>query len=334
MEELTLKVLFIGGTGVISSACSELCIEKGFELYHLNRALTQNYQISGVRQLIADIRDKNQVRSIISDYTFDVVVDWIAYESGHVMADYELFKDKTLQYIFISTASAYQKPSAYLPITESEPLINPVWEYSQKKIACENYLTEMYRNQQFPVTIVRPSHTYDKTKIPLHGGYTTIDRMLRDKPVIIHGDGTSLWTLTHHKDFAKGFIGLIGNPEAIGEDYHITSDEVLTWNQICEILANVAGVKPKIVHIPSDFIRRFDREWGDGLLGDKAHCLIFDNTKIKGINPDFRTTISFRDGAKEILSWYQEDESRQTVDVAKGKLMDEIIAEYESGVQN
>ena len=330
---ITLKVLFIGGTGVISSACSELCIEKGFELYHLNRGLTQNHQIKGVQLLTADIRNKNQVRSVISDYTFDVVVDWIAYEPEHVMADCELFKDKTLQYIFISTASVYQKPSAHLPITESEPLINPVWEYSQKKIACENYLTDMYRNQQFPVTIVRPSHTYDKTKIPLHGGYTTIDRMLRDKPVIIHGDGTSLWTLTHHKDFAKGFIGLIGNPEAIGENYHITSDKVLTWNQICEILANAAGVKPKVVHIPSDFISRFDKEWGDGLLGDKAHCLIFDNSKIKGVNPEFEATISFRDGAKEILSWYQEDESRQTINIAKDALMDEIIAEYQGGVQ-
>jgi len=311
-----------------------LCLEKGFELYHLNRGITKNHQIDGVEQFSADIRIKEQVKEVIKNYSFDVVVNWIAYESAHVMADFEIFREKTLQYIYISSASVYQKPSDALPITETEPLINPVWEYSQNKIACENYLMEMYRNQQFPVTIVRPSHTYDKTTIPLHGGFTPIDRMLRGKPVIIHGDGTSVWTLTHHKDFAKGFIDLIGNPEAIGEDYHITSDEILTWNQICELLANAAGVKPKIIHIPSEFINRYDKDWGDGLLGDKAHCLMFDNSKIKGVNPDYHATISFKEGAKEILSWYQEDKSRQIVNEAKDKLMDEIITKYQKGYQN
>jgi nucleoside-diphosphate-sugar epimerase len=278
--------------------------------------------------LTADIRDIKQVQAAIHNHRFDVVVDWIAYEAEHVSTDFELFRDKTLQYIFISSASVYQKPPAHLPITEAEPILNPIWEYSQKKIACENYLTEKYNKQQFPVTIVRPSHTYDKTKIPLHGGYTTIDRMLRGKPVIIHGDGTSLWTLTHHRDFARGFIGLIGNPESIGEVYHITSDEILTWNQICEILAEAAGVSPNIIHLPSDFISRYDKKWGDGLLGDKAHCLVFDNNKIKAINPDYNSTISFKEGAKEILSWYQADSSRQVVDFALNTKMEEMIKKY------
>lgn len=327
-EGIKLKVLFIGGTGVISSACSKICIEKGFELYHLNRGKTQNHKITGAKPIVANIREKEQVRAALRDHRFDVVVNWIAYEPEHVMTDHELFKDKTLQYIFISSASAYQKPPSRLPIRETEPLINPVWKYSQNKIACEDYLKDLYRNHQFPVTIVRPSHTYDKTLIPLHGGYTTIDRMLKGKPVIIHGDGTSLWTLTHHLDFAKGFVSLIGNPETIGDDYHITSDEVLTWDQICETMAEAAGVKPKIIHIPSEFINMYDKKWGDGLLGDKAFSLMFDNSKIRGIDPTFTATISFRKGAKEILDWYQADKARQLVDTSEDERMDHIVAQY------
>ena len=326
---MALKVLFIGGTGVISSACSEECLQKGFELYHLNRGHTTSRQIRSVKNIRADIRNKEEVQKTISNMRFDVVVDWIAYEPIHVMTDHELFKEKTLQYIFISSASAYQKPPSRLPVSETEPLINPIWKYSQNKIACENYLRDLHKNYKFPVTIVRPSHTYDKTLIPLHGGYTTIDRMLKGKPVIIHGDGTSLWTLTHHKDFARGFISLIGNPETIGEDYHITSDETLTWDQICETMAEAAGVKPKIVHIPSDFINRFDKNWGDGLLGDKAHCMIFDNSKIRGINPEFKAIIPFHQGAREILAWYRGDKNRQVVDGGEDKRMDKIFDTYQ-----
>jgi nucleoside-diphosphate-sugar epimerase len=313
---------------VISSACSEQCIEKDFELYHLNRGNNRHHQIKNVKQIIADIRNKKQVQEALRGQRFEVVVNWIAYEPEDVMSDYEIFKDKTLQYIFISSASAYQKPPSRLPISESEPLINAVWKYSQNKIACEKYLTDQYKNHQFPVTIVRPSHTYDKTVIPLHGGYTTLNRMFKEKPVIIHGDGTSLWTLTHHQDFARGFVSLVGNPETIGEDYHITSDEILTWDQICEILAEEAGTEPRIVHIPSDVINKFDKNWGDGLLGDKAHCLIFDNSKIRSVNPDFKATISFKEGVREIIAWYLADKTRQVIDIEEDRRMDKMIAYY------
>ena len=189
---------------------------------------------------------------------------------------------------------------------------------------------ELFKNERFPVTIVRPSHTYDPTKIPLHGGYTTIDRMLKSKKVIIHDKGTSLWTLTHHKDFAQGFQALIGNKKAIGEAYHITSDEVLTWDQIGMILGEVADVEPHLIHIPSDFIRQYDKDWGDGLLGDKAHSMIFDNSKIKNITPGFNAKIPFKQGAKEIISWYFKDQSRRVIDQPKNQKMDEIIDAYES----
>ncbi len=315
---------------MISSACTQLCIEKGINLYLLNRGISQRPVPSGAQLIKADIRGKNQVLTLLDKHQFDVIVDWIAYIPEHVKNDVGLFKNKTSQYIFISSASIYQKPPGHLPIRETEPLNNPFWDYSQQKIHCENYLMELFKNERFPVTIVRPSHTYDRTKIPIHGGYTTIDRMIKKKKIIVHDAGTSLWTLTHHKDFAQGFQALIGNKEAIGEAYHITSDDVLTWDQICVIMGETAGVEPQLIHIPSDFIRQFDKDWGDGLLGDKAHSMIFDNSKIRGINPEFKTNISFREGAKEIISWYFEKKSRQRVDPLKNQKMDEIIGAYES----
>ena len=325
-----MKVLFIGGTGVISSACTNLCAESSIDLTLLNRGLTDRSIPENVNILKADIRNPEQVKSILKNYTFDVVVDWIAYNKEHVATDFEIFKDKISQYIFISSASVYKKPPDCLPIKETEPLLNPVWEYSKNKILCEQYLMRMYEQHHFPVTIVRPSHTYDKTKIALSGGYTTVNRLREGNKVIIHGDGTSLWTLTHHRDFAGGFLGLLGKTNAIGEAYHITSDEVLTWNQICGIFADVLGVQANIIHVPSDFIYRFDKEWGEGLLGDKAHCMIFDNTKIKQINPTFKAEIPFRQGAEEILSWYDEDPRRRVVDHIWNAKMDEIIMQFES----
>jgi nucleoside-diphosphate-sugar epimerase len=325
-----LKVLFIGGTGVISSACAALCAENGFDLWLLNRAKNFRPPPMDANLIRADIRKTAEVRSAIARLDFDVVVDWIAYDVGHVKNDIELFKNKTAQYIFVSSASVYQKPPDRLPITESTILHNPYWKYARDKIACEEYLVEALRKENFPVTIVRPSHTYDRTMIPLHGGYTVIERMKKGKKVIIHGDGTSLWTLTHHKDFAKGFIGLLGNDDAIGESYHITSDEILTWNQIFEFVADALGIKPNFVHIPSDFINRFDQEWGGSLLGDKAHSMIFDNSKIKKIVSDFRATIPFSTGAREIIDWYEVDESRQVINEKKDKVMDLIIDRFES----
>jgi len=324
------KILFIGGTGVISSACSELLMELGYDLYLLNRGISERPAAAGSKTIKADIRNVKQVSSLIEKKTFDVVVDWIAYTPDHVINDYNLFSSKTAQYIFISSASAYQKPPHRLPITETEPLINPIWTYSQGKIACEEKLMELFRTHRFPVTIVRPSHTYDRRKVPLYGGYTAIDRILKEKEIIIHGDGTSLWTLTHHKDFALGFVGLLGREAAIGMAYHITSDEVLTWNQICAIIGNALGKEPKVIHIPSDFIAKFDREWGDSLLGDKAHSMFFDNTRIKKINPVFRAKIPFQEGAREIVSWYSGDESRKEVNVLLSGKMDEIISRYKS----
>ncbi len=330
MNYSTLKVLFIGGTGVISSACSQLCCEEGIDLFVLNRGTHNDRMPKSCKHLPTDISDVDRVKSLIAQLRFEVIVDWIAYTPADLVRDFELFRSKTDQYIFISSASAYQKPPSRFPYTENEPLSNPFWAYSQNKILCEKKLMELFDEHQFPVTIVRPSHTYDKTKIPLPGAYTTMDRMLKNKQVIIHGDGTSLWTLTHHKDFAKGFLGLLGRSEAIGEAYHITSDEVLSWNQICRMLGSALGVEPRIVHIPSEFIHRFDRDWGDGLLGDKAHSMVFDNSKIKKINPAYRAEIPFSDGSKEIAQWYLADCSRQQVDAQLNNRMDMIIARYES----
>ncbi|HZD56718.1 MAG TPA: SDR family oxidoreductase [Anaerolineales bacterium] len=325
-----MKVLFIGGTGVISSACSQLAVARGIDLYLLNRGQTSRRVPPSAHLIRADIRDCNVVEDAIAGQTFDVVVDWVAFTPEHIETDLDLFRSRTGQYIFISSASAYQTPPASLPITESTPLDNPFWNYSRAKIACEQRLIQAYQAEKFPITIVRPSHTYDRTLIPVHGDFTFIDRMRRGKKVIVHGDGSSLWTLTHHADFAKGFAGLLGEPRAIGEAFHITSDEVLTWNQIYANLARAAGVEPRLVHVPSQFIAAFDPEWGASLLGDKSHSMIFDNSKIKRIVPDFVATTPFARGAEEIIAWYEEDLARQRVDQQFDHLLDRIISAYES----
>ena len=327
-----MKVLFIGGTGIISSACSPLAIEQGMELYLLNRGTSFRPAPEGAKLLHGDIRNPESVRQAIGDLHFDAVVDWIAFTPEHIETDIELFNGRTDQFVFISSASAYQKPIASLPITESTPLHNPYWEYSRNKIACEERLVQAYREEGFPITIVRPSHTYDQTLLPMSGGYTVVNRMRQGKKVIVHGDGTSLWTMTHHRDFAKGFVGLLGNHHAIGDTFHITSDELLTWNQIFELVAHAAGVEANIVHIPSDFIAQFDQGWGDGLLGDKAHSVMFDNSKIKNIVPDYVAAIPFARGVQEIMAWYDADPSRQVVDAEKDAMMDRIIAAYELGL--
>lgn len=323
-----MKVLFIGGTGVISSACTELALARGIELYLLNRGTSGRPVPDGARILHGDIRDVAGASAALAGHRFDVVVDWIAYTPAHIAADRTLFRGRTGQYIFISSASAYQKPPASLPITESTILDNPFWQYSRDKIACEALLLQAYRDDKFPFTIVRPSHTYDRTKLPLAGGYTPVARMRQGKPVVVHGDGTSTWVLTHHRDFAKGFVGLLGNPRAIGEAFHITSDELLTWNQIYTIVGRAAGVEPTLVHVPSDIIARHDPEWGAGLLGDKAHSVIFDTSKIKRFVPDFAATIPFARGAEEIMAWYDADPARQKVDARLDALMDTLVARW------
>ena len=324
-----LKVLFIGGSGVISSACSWLAVEQGIELFVLNRGVSAYRPLPGPATVLrADIRDPASVRQAIGGREFDSVVDWVAFTPEHVQADIELLRGRTGQYVFISSASAYQTPPARLPVLESTPLRNPVWQYSRDKIACEDLLTAAYRAAGFPATIVRPSHTYDKTLVPFDGGWTVLGRMRQGKPIVVHGDGTSLWTLTHHRDFAQGFVPLLGHPRTLGEAFHITSDDVLTWDQIAAALAAAAGVTADIVHVPSDVIAATDPDWGAGLLGDKAHSLTFDNAKLRSVVPGYRPTIPFEQGAREIVAWHDEDPSRQQTDARIDAAMDKLTAAY------
>jgi nucleoside-diphosphate-sugar epimerase len=324
-----MKVLFIGGTGIISTACVTRALDKGIDLTLLNRGKSFRPTPDGVKTIAADIHDPASLRSALAGHDFDVVVDWIAYTPQDVQKDIDLFKGKTGQYVFISSASAYQTPAANLPIRESTPLENPIWEYSQNKIACEELLVSQYRKNKFPFTIVRPSHTYDQTCVPVEGDYNVIDRMLKGKPIIVHGDGTSIWTLTHNSDFAKGFVGLLGNSHARGEIFHITSDEWLTWNQIYLLLGEAAGVTPKLIHVPSDLIAAYDKNIGDSLLGDKTHSAIFDNSKIKQVVPEFVCTVPFALGAKEIVAWHKADPTRQKVDVQFNEMCDRVIENYQ-----
>lgn len=300
-----MKVLFIGGTGIISSACSTLAISKGIELYHLNRGKTTNLRpIDGVKNIYADIRNLPETKEVLNEYQFDCVVDWIAFTPEHIKADIELFKEKTKQFIFISSASAYQTPAKKLPITEKTPLENPFWEYSRNKIACEQVLEDEYKKTGFPYTIVRPSHTYDKTLLPFEGGFTVLNRILNNKPVVMFGDGTSIWTITHHRDFAKGLIGLVGNKKAIGEDFHITNNELLSWNMIYDTFGSLLNKEIKKVYIPSNKFASYHKEMGDSVLGDKMHSSIFDNSKIENFVTDFECSIPFYEGAKEVIDWY------------------------------
>lgn len=323
-----MKVLFIGGTGIISSASSQLCLDRGIDLYLLNRGQSKRPIPEGAKVLTGDINDLDSAKAALGNHDFDAVVDWVAFHPNQVQRDIDLFKDRTKQYVFISSASAYQTPVSSLPVTESTPLDNPFWEYSRNKIACEELLLKAYRESKFPFTVVRPSHTYDKTAIPLGHGYTVLQRMLQGKPVVVHGDGTSLWTLTHHADFAKGFVGLLGHSGTIGDTFHITSDEWLPWNKIYDLLAEKAGVEAKKVWVPSDVIARHDKGWGDGLLGDKTHSMIFDNSKVKRLVPDFQCTIPFSRGAEEIVNYYLEDPSRGSVEPEKDALEDKLTAMF------
>ncbi|HWQ83611.1 MAG TPA: SDR family oxidoreductase [Anaerolineales bacterium] len=320
-----MRVLFIGGTGVISSACSELAVQRGINLYLLNRGQSSRPTPAGAKIIQADIRQTEETARALSGLDFDAVVDWIAYTPEQVQADIELFRGRTRQYIFISSASVYQKPPRTLPITESTPLHNPFWEYSRLKAACEAVLMDAYRQEDFPTTIVRPSHTYDRTLFPFTGGYTQVGRMRAGKPVVVHGDGTSLWTLTNHRDFAVGLVGLLGHPLALGEAFHITSDEWLSWNQINEIMAEAAGVKPRLVHAPSELIARYDARWGESLLGDKSFSALFDNSKIRRLVPEFKPVIPFWQGAREIMAWYDADPSRQVINSYVDAAQDQII---------
>jgi nucleoside-diphosphate-sugar epimerase len=324
-----LRVLFIGGSGIISSACARVAADSGIELFVLNRGRSTIRPLPpGVRTLRGDIREPSSVRDEIKDLEFDAVADWVAFTPEHVRADIELFRGRTRQYVFISSASAYQTPPARVPVTESTPLRNPYWQYSRDKIACEDLLVTAYRDEGFPATIIRPSHTYDQTSVPFDGGWTVLGRMLAGKPVIVHGDGTSLWTLTHHDDFARAFVPLLGHPRTIGEAIHITSDDVLTWNQVAEALAAALGVTTRLVHVPSDAIAAADPGWGAGLLGDKAHSMVFDNAKLRSLVPGWQAVIPFEQGAREIVEWYLADPARQVTDASLDAVMDKLAAAW------
>lgn len=330
-----MRVLFIGGTGIISTACTALAAERGIDLTLLTRGRRAAELPAGVKTLTADIDDAPQA---LTKETFDVVVDWIAFTPAHVERDLALFGGRTRQYIFISSASAYQKPATHYLITEATPLTNPYWEYSRNKIACEERLMRAYREEGFPVTIVRPSHTYGETQIALAvnswaKSYTAVDRMRRGKKVIVPGDGSSLWVITHNTDFAKGLVGLLGHEQAIGHAFHITSDEVLCWDQFYRITAAAAGVEPRLVHIPSDFIGACLPDKLGGLIGDKAVSVVFDNSKIKRFVPGFRATVPFGQGIRRTLAWFDADPARRQVDAEAGAAWDRVIEAYEGGLR-
>jgi len=325
-----MKVLFIGGTGIISSAVSRQAIAKGVDLYLLNRGL-QAAPPPGSHSLIADINQPDEVGAALQGLQFDVVVNWIAYTAADIERDLKLFKGRVGQYIFISSAAAYQKPPAHYLITEATPLQNPFWDYARNKIACEERLLRAHDDEGFPSTIVRPSYTYE-TNFPVAigggGSYTLADRLKKGRPIIVHGDGTSLWVVTHAEDFARGFIGLLGNQEAIGHAFHITSDEVQTWEQIYRTIAEALGVEANIVHIPSDFIALVAPGLAGTLLGDKMWSMVFDNTKIKKFVPEFAAVIPFREGIRRTLEWFDQDERRQHVEEAINEEMDHILSSY------
>ena len=324
-----MKVIFIGGSGTISSASTNLAIEKGIELFHLNRGKTSSIRPvpAEVKQLISDVRNVDQTSKVLENSTFDAVVDWISFIPEQLENNLKLFEGKAKQYVFISSASAYQTPPEKLPVTERTPLENPYWEYSRNKIACEDFLRKHAEKYGMKFTIVRPSHTYDKTLLPFDGGYTVLKRMLDGKPVVVLGDGTSIWTLTHHKDFAVGLVGLLNNPKAMNNYFHITSYEWLTWDQIFNIVGNAFGVKPKLVHVPSEIIASYIPEIGDGLLGDKMHSMIFDNSKIKNAVPEFGCKIPFEEGVKDIVAWYSGNQSDKTISHELNLKFDKMISD-------
>ena len=324
-----MKVLFIGGTGFISTSVSRMAVARGLELYHLNRGLRKT-DLSGVHNLIADVRQPEQARAALGDHKFDAVVDWVAYAPEDIERDLALLRGRTKHYIFISSASAYLKPPAHHIIRESTPLHNPYSEYARNKIACEERLTRAWREEGFPATIVRPSLTYGDSNFPIAMGgwgcFTLADRLRKGRPIIVHGDGSSLWVVTHAEDFARGLLGLLGNLHAVGDAFHITTDEVLTWNQIYETIADALGVKPNIVHIATETLARVAPQLTAGLLGDKAWSVVFDNTKIKEFVAGYQAVIPFRQGIRRTVAWFDADKSRQRVDPAINAELDRILA--------
>jgi nucleoside-diphosphate-sugar epimerase len=331
-----MKLLFIGGTGIISSACAALAVERGLDLTLLTRGQHAAHLPPGTKTLIGDANDPTLIERLRQE-SFDAVVDWIAFTPADIERDLRLFRERTRQFVFISSASAYQKPAEHYLITESTPLANPFWIYSRDKIACEERLIRAYRDEGFPVTIVRPSLTYGETLIPLvlnswQKPYTAVDRMIRGKKMVVPGDGTSLWVITHNTDFAKGLIGLLGQQKAIGEAFHITSDEMLTWDQIFRTVGAAIGVEPKLIHIPSDFIAACLPDKKGTLLGDKSVSVVFDNSKIKRFVPGYSATTTLAEGIRRSLAWFNADPARKEIDTAVNDRLDKLISAYEEGM--
>jgi len=326
-----MKILFIGGTGTISAAISNLLISQGHDLYLLNRGQRNEALSAGARLLIADVNDEAKVAGLIQELDFDCVADFIAFVPKHLQRDYRLFKDKTKQFIFISSASAYQKPLSDYRVSEATPLANPYWQYARDKIACEDYLMKLYREEGFPATIVRPSYTYDERKVPLgihgrNGTWSVVQRIIDGKPVIIQGDGSSLWTMTHAGDFAKAFVGLIGNIHALGEAVQITSDETLTWNQIYQCIADAVNKPLVAVHVASGFLAAAGSyDFYGGLLGDKAVSVVFDNTKLKRLVPGFVAVKRFDEGIKETVGYILAHPEYQLEDEEFDRWSDEVV---------
>ena len=325
-----LSVLFIGGSGVISTAAAELAVARGHRLTVLNRGESTLRAVpADAEVLTANVRDAAAVRAALGERHFDVVVDFVAFTPEHVRADIAQFAGRTGQYLFISSASAYQKPPAALPIRESTPLQNPFWQYSRDKIACEDVLLDAYREQGFPVTVIRPSHTYDRTQIALLNGWTDIHRMRTGQPVVVHGDGTSLWTLTHSTDFAKALVGLFGRSQAVGDSFTITSNEYLPWDALYAEFARAAGAPaPQIVHVASDTMAAENPDWSGPLLGDRSHSVIFDNSKVAALVPDFVCTTPVALGFREVIDWFDAHPEQQVVDEAVNATLDRLVAAH------
>jgi nucleoside-diphosphate-sugar epimerase len=338
-----MKLLLIGGTGIISTAISKRALDLGWELWLLNRgnrSVPFNEGSGRLRVVNCDISNEAEAAEKLAGERFDAVADFIAFVPAQVERDYRLFKGRTSQYIFISSASAYQKPLSSYRITEGTPLSNPYWEYSRNKIACEEFLMKMYREEGFPVTIVRPSHTYDERSVPLgvhgkNGSWQVVKRILDGKPVIIHGDGTSLWTMTSNADFARAFTGLVGNIHALGEAVQITSDETLSWNQIYQSIADALGKPLKAVHVSSEFLAQAgpDYDFTGGLIGDKAVSVVFDNTKLKRLVPGFRSKIRFDQGIRDTIAHVLAHPELQQEDPEFDAFCDKVIAAREKALE-
>ena len=320
------SILFIGGSGVISASSVRLAVAQGHQVAVLNRGQSSSRELPAeVETLVADATDHTAVRAALGDREFDVVAQFRAFAPEHVAADIELFSGRVGQYVFISSASAYQKPPSRVPVTESTPLRNPFWQYSRDKIAGEDLLVAAYRDAGFPATIVRPSHTYDKTLLPTMGHWTDVARMRAGQPVVVHGDGTSQWTLTHADDFAVAFVGLLGHPAAVGDDFTITGTHAPTWNQIYTWMGQAARVEPELVHVASETIALVAPDLGPGLIGDKAHSMVFDCSKVTALVPDFRTTITYDQAVYEQIAWFDAHPEAQQVDTELNAIFDRLV---------